>query len=165
MKKSEFDKKIKTGWFRRKYGLDTSKGSQYFVLRQNGMSDFDAQSKVFEKYLNESIIRKLIREEIQRLNEVAGFNLSKNTKSQIIEFLKKNVQRAKEIKGYGRIEQDNKYDIFYYGSNSIYAKWENNELYINDTAYGNVSQTFLDFFEKVAKKMGISYKKKSLDKR
>jgi len=86
------------------------------------MSDFDAQSKVFEKYLNESIIRKLIREEIQRLNEVAGFNLSKNTKSQIIEFLKKNVQRAKEIKGYGRIEQDNKYDIFYYGSNSIYAK-------------------------------------------
>ena len=52
MTMTEFTDKIKTGWFRQKYGLETDSGSRYFRLRQtHGMSDLEAQMDIFEDYI------------------------------------------------------------------------------------------------------------------
>ena len=47
MNDEEFEQKIATGWFRSKYGLDTTRDSLWFKLRQDGMSDLEAQKRCF----------------------------------------------------------------------------------------------------------------------
>jgi len=40
-------KRIEEGYYRKKYGLDTSSGSIYSFLRRKGFSDTDAQYTIF----------------------------------------------------------------------------------------------------------------------
>lgn len=110
-------------------------------------------------------LRKTIKEEIQNLKEVAGFELTAATKKQIVEFIKRNFRKAKEIKSKNYIEKDSNYNYKYISAFTTYAMWYNNKLYINNQPYGNVSQTHLNFFEKTAKKLNVDYIKYDLDKK
>lgn len=46
-KEQWFKNKVAEGWFREQFGLDTSAGSFYSEARAHGMSDLEAQEKVF----------------------------------------------------------------------------------------------------------------------
>jgi len=56
--KAEFEKRINNGYFRKKYGLDTSKHSEYWTARMNGKSDLEAQSMIFKRFLKENTMEK-----------------------------------------------------------------------------------------------------------
>ncbi len=43
-----YQRKIAEGWFREQFGLDTSGGSLYNRLRQEGKSDKEAQMQIFD---------------------------------------------------------------------------------------------------------------------
>lgn len=114
--------------------------------------------------MNKSQLKKLVIECIKEVNEVSGFSLKTSTKKQIIEFVKGNFAEAKKIKGGGIIVKERNGDISFYGQTTCFAKFnKNDKLYINDTSYGNVSETFLNYFRKVAKKLGVKYIELPLD--
>jgi hypothetical protein len=56
--KAEFEKRIENGYFRKKYGLDTSRHSEYWTARMRGKSDLEAQSMIFKRFLKENIMEK-----------------------------------------------------------------------------------------------------------
>ncbi len=71
--------------------------------------------------IKETELKKIIREEIQNIKEVAGFELTAATKKQIVEFIKRNFRKAEEIKSKNHIEKDSNYNYKYMSDFTTYA--------------------------------------------
>lgn len=125
--------------------------------------------KEIKNQLNEALsprmrigsIKFLQKEDIK---EVAGFTLKDSTKKAIRDFLYQEFDGKYLAKNKNISVDDVDGGYMLTGAWTNYAYWKNDELSIHDQAYGNVSQTYLNFIRKLAKQMGIPFKTTNLKK-
>lgn len=110
-------------------------------------------------------LREHIRKEVQKqLHEVMGFTLKDSTKKAIRDFLYQEFDGKYLSKNQNIGVDDVAGGYMLTGSWTNYAYWKDDELTIHNQAYGNVSQTYLNFIRKLAKQMGIPFKTADLKK-
>jgi len=108
-----------------------------------------------------SRLKEIIREEII---EVSGYTLKPKDKKVFDEFLAKNFNGTAIKKSQGFSVESTAGGKVLIGSYTKIGFWKGDKLYIHNYAYGNVSQTYLNYITKAAKREYIDFEIKDLSK-